>query len=796
LWHFRKENFLGENVVRNFSVVITLLTLSVTAQALDILGRPRAQGGQGVNRGLVALYNFRDVVAGQPNQIPDVSGVGAALNLEILGGTSIVRRCDKTFYDPVTRQRQTVCYLDFQDGGLVRSVATASKIAGQCKSSNALTVETWIRNDRADELTKEGRLMPLKILTLGRTADGTNNNRYLGSSNDANFFLGLDYDMAAQYTGGVRQGPRQARAARADDGFNNLTLNNDAEAAKYELETSHVRVNSPDTMDNRILAKDKLQHVVFTVRNDGRTFLYVSAASEGDGEFENPFELIPIVRDERAGPNNVNSRFAGWGDDVRLGLGNELTYASTQAPFVTAGRTMAFRTERREWRGEMYLLAVYCDHHTDTEILGDAAPGAGYKSYPPNPNVTVTPLHTEAAKLYARLTGVKIPVTAPIISGVNDPRVPDENYAGDGMVQRLQANNALGAAQLAVTQDGFYNITVKDFAKRMSTRDETVNTPLNDFTAMIVGVARDNIDARQILSGNFFYRASSTRTAAPGNMLNDLLMSNNHYERLEAMQYNLAKVLERVNGQKITNGTGVVDHPDPAGVLTARAFLAAHAVAGTNRRIVEYSFRSFACIPITGWADSTGPDNRIGQDVDRYPGGDHKTFLTSCRSCHSNMDGLRPAFAKVHFNNGYVKHADIVTSTVMREQDETPTTMCQNPRGVACKMNRNDTVFPDGFEVRDNGFINNAFRGGNTQYFGWSTAIQGQGMRQYGEMLANSRAFPGCMARRAFRAVCKREPASIDNGLIDQAAQQFVNDGYSLRNLFARIAVSRECSGD
>ena len=91
-------------------------------------------------------------------------------------------------------------------------------------------------------------------------------------------------------------------------------------------------------------------------------------------------------------------------------------------------------------------------------------------------------------------------------------------------------------------------------------------------------------------------------------------------------------------------------------------------------------FREFLCVPIAGWADSTGPDNRIGQDVDRYPGGDHSKFLTNCRGCHSNMDGLRTAFAKVHFNNNFVKHANVVTSIAATEDDETPTTMCQRRR--------------------------------------------------------------------------------------------------------------------
>ena len=47
---------------------------------------------------------------------------------------------------------------------------------------------------------------------------------------------------------------------------------------------------------------------------------------------------------------------------------------------------------------------------------------------------------------------------------------------------------------------------VKDFAMRMSNRDETVDADLNDFVATIIGATRDEIDSRTLLYGNFYYR--------------------------------------------------------------------------------------------------------------------------------------------------------------------------------------------------------------------------------------------------------------------------------------------------
>ena len=266
----------------NTSIVTLAMILSTPVQALDILGRTRNEGGQGVKRGLVALYQFsptRNNVALPANTIADESGVGAPLDLKISNTTAIQRKCDRSFYDPVTKSQQTVCYLDFNEGSKngVKSIVEAAKITNQCKATNNMTVEMWVRNDRADELTKEGRMMPLKIVTLGRNTEQMVNGRYLGSSNDSNFYVGLDYDMAPQYTASVRRGNRTQRNAQANDGFTSASASyNNQQAALYSIETSHTSLNTPDTSDSKILANNKLQQVIFTYKANGTATLYTS----------------------------------------------------------------------------------------------------------------------------------------------------------------------------------------------------------------------------------------------------------------------------------------------------------------------------------------------------------------------------------------------------------------------------------------------------------------------------------------------------------------------------------------
>ncbi|OQW47274.1 MAG: hypothetical protein A4S09_15890 [Proteobacteria bacterium SG_bin7] len=763
--------------------LVFILLFSPNTFALDIFGRDLAAGGSGSKVGLVALYNFKSTrgngTAIPNNIIADESGVGTPLDLTINDLTRANKTCSEFVFDPVSNQLQSICSLDLiAEGAVARSLA-ATKIATQCQATNEVQVEVWLKNDRDDDPRIRNLLVPLKIVTMGvgvgatETVNGVTS--YRGGSNDGNFFLGYTYNNAAQYLASVRTGNRQTRAAMANDGL--------VEFNRYRIETSHTSTSSGDMATNKILEKEKFQHIIFNRNARGEVRLYVSSASlTAAGS-------VPVLRSQVAGPSA--NTFSGWGANSILAIGNETTAGDTDAPRIS--NNSGNRTESRNWRGQIYMVAVYCRAHTDVQILGAAAPDAAFPVIPPNPNVTVTDLHTQAAQLYTRLTGVKIPVTAPIISGVNDDRIPQYNVA-KGMVQFLQESQPLQAALLATKEDSFYNTTVRDFAKRMSTRDETVNTPLNDFVATIVGVAANEKDARLLLNGNFYYMGNPSTTALPNDLQRDLLTSNNHYAAMERSGYNLRRILKRVDGQKIYSGTTIVDHPDPAGIITSRAFMEAHAVAGTNRRLVEFTFREFACIPIAGWADSTGPDNYIGRDVDRFPGGDHTKFLTTCRSCHSNMDGLRGAFAKFNFSDGFVKYAPLMP-VVTDPDDENATNMCQSPAGIACKMNRNNDTFPGGFAVNDDSWINNANRNSNTTYFGWGTTLSGRGVRSLASMVASSKAFPKCMAKRAFRSVCKREVTTFDSSLIDRVSTDFVNEQYDLERLFARIAISRECIG-
>jgi len=393
---------------------------------------------------------------------------------------------------------------------------------------------------------------------------------------------------------------------------------------------------------------------------------------------------------------------------------------------------------------------------------------------------TKTP-REEAQWMLERLTGVKWPADTPAL---------------DDMANRIQAGDRVGAAEIAVSKPQFLNVTVKQMALKISSREETVSEAFNDFTAAFIGVTRDQTDARELLTGNFYYRG---QTAANNDLAADILGSNNHYLRLAELP-NVGAALQRVEGQMILQAPGVpVANPDPAGVLTSRAFLAAHAIAGTNRRLVEYTFREFMCSKIENFADTNASDARIGRDIGRSPGGDPNKFQTSCKGCHTQMDGFRGAFAKWDFitNNGVAAASYLGVTT---GGNLNPPVALNNL--VVLKMNRdrNPNIFiefPSGYVSTNDSWVNNSNRSVNATRFGWTGAYVagGNGVKTFGNLIANSSRFTSCMAKRVWDSVCKYNlPEAEAETLYVQLGMKFASDnGYKLRELFKTVAAHPKC---
>jgi hypothetical protein len=418
----------------------------------------------------------------------------------------------------------------------------------------------------------------------------------------------------------------------------------------------------------------------------------------------------------------------------------------------------------------------------------------------------------QAQRLFDRLNGYPI--------SVSDPRLAQ-------MTSKIASGDLLGAAEIATNEDGFYNITLKKWGATMSNRSEVAifqdpdraMTPffgsLSDFNATIIGAVRDNLDARLLLTGDFIYKADSsidkpgaatppfaTNLAAMTSIHSDqtLFFTNHHYIYLEQANVNLRAHLVQTRQKVMTNvydGYGenpppaLIDNPDTAGLLTSRAFMYSHLMDGTNRRFIEFAFREFTCRPISQWADAQVSDVYVRRDVDRAPGGNINLFKTRCLACHGPMDGMAGATAHFDFykpgSGFYVQGGFPIYAT-----SKVNNGYRADVNGVFLKMNQNATNFPSGHMVIDDSWVNQATHHQNTS-FGWKGPLSGNGVHSLGVMLANSDAFPQCMAKRVFTEVCRRPPDTSESTTIKALGDQFVSDGYNLRILFERAAILPTC---
>lgn len=384
--------------------------------------------------------------------------------------------------------------------------------------------------------------------------------------------------------------------------------------------------------------------------------------------------------------------------------------------------------------------------------------------------------HSQAIRLFDRLTGIPI--------SLSDPRL--------AQMENLIANGKLGeAAKVASDDDHFFNLTIKKFAAPMSNRSEDPTVPLNDFSATVIGMARDDIDARNFFTADYIYKSSVTGTTTynpdgSGFIPIDIQVDQSiykgdmHYLYLDSQNINLRQSLVQIP-QKAFPETGTLSVtpdilPDTAGLITTRAWATEHFNAGTNRRVTEFIFREFLCTPVKSLRDASMLDERVRQDVSRIPSGNSNLYQTTCRSCHGGLDGNTGAFA--YFDGDRARGGFLVYKAGL----------------VRDKYSQNQN-YADGFATRDDSWVNHYINNQNA-FLGWKGSTSGYGAHQLGIMFSNTDAFPSCMATRAFNAMCKHPPTSEDQTWVNALATDFQKNGYKLRRLFEQAAMIPSCLGD
>ena len=360
--------------------------------------------------------------------------------------------------------------------------------------------------------------------------------------------------------------------------------------------------------------------------------------------------------------------------------------------------------------------------------------------------------------------------------------VPADAVTLSQMQALIDAGNASAAAELAMQHPDFYRTTLKLFASVATNREQDVFEPLNDYSATVIGLVRDEVDFRQILQTDVLYVGADS-LGLPAYQSNN----NEHYLALERQAVDLAQYLEPRSQSSLNN----IPSDAAAGVMTSRAAAKAFFYLGTNRAMFRFTLMNQLCTDLEPLQDITMPTGRIRQDVSRSPGGDSRIFNNRCVGCHAGMDPMAQAFAYYDYQ---FSDEDGSNGRIFYQQSGTQNSTTQSR--VQPKYHINAGSFPYGYRTSDDSWVN-YWREGQNQALGWDNSLpgSGSGAKSLGEELANTTAFAQCQVKKVFRAVCLREPQSLsDVNALHTITDSFRATGYVLKQVFANTATY--CMGD
>ncbi len=348
----------------------------------------------------------------------------------------------------------------------------------------------------------------------------------------------------------------------------------------------------------------------------------------------------------------------------------------------------------------------------------------------------------------------------------------------------LISTDAIAAAELATEHPAFYNVTLKNFVTPWTNEPQTVFAPLNDYTATVIGIVRDDRDFRQVLFDDVLYVGKSGLGLPAYSNSN-----NNHYEALESQGHSLFDSLE-FKQQSVVTG---LPANATAGVMTTRAAAKAFFIDGTNRAMLRFTFLNHLCNDLEQIKDVTRSPDRVRQDVSRSPGGDSRIYMNSCVGCHAGMDPLAQAYA--YYNYEYDVDTDEAGEFGRLDYNASGDIDPDTGMRVQAKYHINATNFKYGYATPDDRW-DNYWRNGPNAVLGWDTnsegvASGGYGAKTMGVELANSEAFASCQVKKVFKTVCFNEPT---NAQLSTLTTSFKNNDYKLKRVFAESAVM--CMGD
>ena len=350
--------------------------------------------------------------------------------------------------------------------------------------------------------------------------------------------------------------------------------------------------------------------------------------------------------------------------------------------------------------------------------------------------------------------------------------VPPSSTVLDSMATSIANGDAIGAAYEAMDNPSFYNTTIREFATPWTNRDQTVFADLNDSTALVIGMIRDDVPFDQVLYEDIVYVGTPAATNVAYSQTD-----NAHYVDLQQNRIDLSDMANLAQQRQSDLANSPLGVNETAGIMTTRGFSQAYLFAGTNRAAIRFATVNFLCMDMEDFRDLTAHPDRIRQDVSRSPGGDSRIFQNDCLTCHAGLDGLAGAFAYYDFD------------------EDTQQTVYTG--GTVQPKYLNDAgTFRFGYET-DNDTWLNYWRTGPNAWVGWNGPGSGAGTgpKSLGMELAQTRQFARCQVKKAFEKVCYRSPnGPADEAAVEAIATSFETNNRSMKRVFAETAL--HCMGD
>ncbi len=395
----------------------------------------------------------------------------------------------------------------------------------------------------------------------------------------------------------------------------------------------------------------------------------------------------------------------------------------------------------------------------------------------------------QARRMHDRLAGV--PPTSEVLNAMAGLIQAGRAEDAAKIVMEPTPNTATDVNGATVdnskSKQAFYSVSLKNFVTPWTNVEKSVHDPLNDYTALVIGLVRDGLPFTDVLTADYTYIGTNTN---PSPSLTD----NAHYEALENNHVDLSdsNVFSQVPQSataSVPNEIATAIPSRSAGIITTRAAGQAFFKAGTNRRMFSFMTSNFLCRDIEQLKDTTGVPDRVRQDVSRSPGGDSSIYLNSCTGCHIGMDPLTAAYAYFDYqedntpddgvDNGFVTYSETI--------------------GAGHKYLINATNFEQGYITTNDDWENYWRVGPNAKLnWGWNSTLSpggsGSGPKSMGQEIAASEAFAQCQVEKVYKFVCLQDPKQSDATTLKNITAAFRTSTYNLRGVFASVAPM--CMGD